>query len=486
MGSVMQAYVARNGAGDEHSLGSLDDDMARIRGESPMAVEQKVDEAASSASPPERYEPRSDSGSNGGGLGAVDEEKERGSKRPRREASARRSTDSTNRVAWSMITKGGRLIRDKSFTKIKSASNGNSSPEPESRGPRAQTPDRTASPVANGRRVKRSPMKGRRSQEPGTLPGLPKKPEEMPSNEPAPVEGAAATTAAAADLTAKGFAKEPMPWEVKPPATQDPAKYNNDFCAVCKGPGRFLCCESCPRSFHFYCLDPPLDDEILPDEAWHCRICTSRRWPPRKHPRGIFSQLLDQLDRRIPEIYLLPAHVRNYFQGVATNEEGEYIDTNETKPPKLGRKGYAEERDPHILKDKHGKAVLCFSCGKSAIDSSGIVMCDHCTCAWHLDCLNPPLTVLPSSARRWMCPNHAYHEQPKLRIPRRSKVREACLTRGFVNKGNIAVDNSEEESKERKALAARLGEIDKFELDHVVYSLPESGLKLDFIDRVKR
>lgn len=36
-----------------------------------------------------------------------------------------------------------------------------------------------------------------------------------------------------------------------------------------------------------------------------------------------------------------------------------------------------------------------------------LLQCDYCPLLFHLDCLNPPLTSLPSG--RWMCPNHVEH-----------------------------------------------------------------------------
>jgi hypothetical protein len=48
--------------------------------------------------------------------------------------------------------------------------------------------------------------------------------------------------------------------------------------------------------------------------------------------------------------------------------------------------------------------TLCFvsyrSCRKAPL-----VACDYCPLLFHQDCLDPPLTSLPTG--RWMCPNHA-------------------------------------------------------------------------------
>lgn len=38
-----------------------------------------------------------------------------------------------------------------------------------------------------------------------------------------------------------------------------------------------------------------------------------------------------------------------------------------------------------------------------------LVHCDFCPLAFHMDCINPPLTTVPSGM--WMCPNHAEHAE---------------------------------------------------------------------------
>uniref|UniRef100_A0A8C1HHK7 PHD finger protein 12 n=1 Tax=Cyprinus carpio carpio TaxID=630221 RepID=A0A8C1HHK7_CYPCA len=49
---------------------------------------------------------------------------------------------------------------------------------------------------------------------------------------------------------------------------------------------------------------------------------------------------------------------------------------------------------------------VCFSCGKSC-RVAPLIQCDYCALLFHMDCLDPPLTAMPTG--RWMCPNHAEH-----------------------------------------------------------------------------
>ncbi|XP_020297781.1 PHD finger protein 12-like isoform X2 [Pseudomyrmex gracilis] len=49
---------------------------------------------------------------------------------------------------------------------------------------------------------------------------------------------------------------------------------------------------------------------------------------------------------------------------------------------------------------------LCFQCRRSCMKAT-LLPCDYCPLYFHLDCLDPPLTCMPTG--RWMCPNHPNH-----------------------------------------------------------------------------
>ena len=94
-----------------------------------------------------------------------------------------------------------------------------------------------------------------------------------------------------------------------------------------------------------------------------------------------------------------------------------------------------------------------------------------------------------------MCPLHADHELRKMdtsllsqsrtgrkvhiRRPRNAKVTESAMQRGFRNNGVIDIVDDESDSDD-----------EFFDEDgqdsSVVYKLPASGIKLDFIDKIKR
>lgn len=296
----------------------------------------------------------------------------------------------------------------------------------------------------------------------------------VPSRTSAPRAASASAApgaAAAADLQAMGVSM--------PLLDEDLDALNNDYCDACHGHGRFLCCDGCPRSFHFACVCPPLDIDEMPfpngtllqkqetppqdaraaralaDDSWFCQVCFAERQPPPM-PRGCgpFGALLRQLATENPKMFALPAEIRNYFKGVGTAADGAYLDTTVQRPLKLNRNGFMEERDPFQLRDKHGEPVLCFRCGQSALPRQAVTVrpgesidmaerraiaaanerrvgsaadaapgrrmlsCDFCTLHWHLDCVQPALSSMPPATRRWRCPAHSSHGQPRMRIPR--------------------------------------------------------------------
>lgn len=143
--------------------------------------------------------------------------------------------------------------------------------------------------------------------------------------------------------------------------------------------------------------------------------------------------------------------------------------------------------------------MLCYFCGKSSIGHRPIIQCDFCNESWHLDCLDPPLANPPARTLEgkkihdWMCPLHIDHElrqidvgmlaprrKVHLRRPKQARIVEPALSRGFRNNGvvDIAEDESEDSGSEFFD--------DETAEEGVVYRMPASGIKLDFIDKIKK
>jgi len=149
--------------------------------------------------------------------------------------------------------------------------------------------------------------------------------------------------------------------------------------------------------------------------------------------------------------------------------------------------------------------VLCYHCSKSAQGQPPrpIIQCDYCNENWHLDCLDPPMANPPArnwdgkKVHDWMCPLHADQELRKIdasllvprrkvhvRRPRNPKIVDAALPRGFQNNG--VIDVQDEESGDDSDTEFYEEESPDEPNEPVIHRMPARGIKLDFIDRVKR
>ncbi|SCZ95818.1 BZ3500_MvSof-1268-A1-R1_Chr8-1g09818 [Microbotryum saponariae] len=270
---------------------------------------------------------------------------------------------------------------------------------------------------------------------------------------------------------------------------------NNDYCDACLGKGHFLCCDGgCLRSFHFTCLDPPLDVDQVPDEAWYCKACRAakRRCGPsrathtkesrdgdvwKESSTRFFRELIHKIDCENPKVFSLGPDIKSLYKNIATGAVGEYIDTTEHRPPSkiTGRAVGQEERDGYKLRDKTGKTLICYHCNETAsiAKQRRIISCDFCDQHWHLDCLDPPLVGMPPPTRKWMCPAHTQHVLPKKRIPR-STTTIPVQPRDSTNNGDILVIPKRE---------PRLLDDDRYEeitVNRVRYQVPEETIILDF------
>ncbi|WVQ80178.1 hypothetical protein IAT38_002283 [Cryptococcus sp. DSM 104549] len=277
---------------------------------------------------------------------------------------------------------------------------------------------------------------------------------------------------------------------------------NQDFCSACKGIGRFLCCDGCPRSFHFACLEPPLRlDELPAEETWLCKKCRAERAreegirPPEEKDLGaipaVFKALSKQIDDENPAQFKLPVDVRRYFVGVSTNAEGEYVDSKDLRT-KVDRKGFLEDRDPFRLRDGKHNPIECHVCGGTALPKHStisdpeatwrqIVSCDYCPLSWHLDCMSPPMTNMPSAGRKWMCPNHAEHVMPKRRtVQDEGKIIDVTAP-GKRNNGVIEIPSDSESESESSEI-----EYEDMVINRKTYRVPEKVIKLDFWEKLRK
>lgn len=107
---------------------------------------------------------------------------------------------------------------------------------------------------------------------------------------------------------------------------------NQDHCSACRFVGALLYCDSCPRAFHMWCLDPPMEDDDVPSGAWFCPGCELQKVggelapaftavdlfliqnPPPKPSRSFMAPLIVQAQNFIPREYELPDEIRTFFK----------------------------------------------------------------------------------------------------------------------------------------------------------------------------
>ncbi|KAJ3302083.1 hypothetical protein HDV03_005427 [Kappamyces sp. JEL0829] len=121
---------------------------------------------------------------------------------------------------------------------------------------------------------------------------------------------------------------------------------SQDNCSACLGSGRLLCCDTCPRVFHFFCVAEGFGETNEPEGSWQCRSCVSQqhRGPSagaeedeekegevRPAPAGpLFEELVRRMDGMNPRSFQLPISIRDQYQHVIAHPiSGEYIDTRE-------------------------------------------------------------------------------------------------------------------------------------------------------------
>ncbi|KAF9001994.1 hypothetical protein BDQ17DRAFT_1357878 [Cyathus striatus] len=283
---------------------------------------------------------------------------------------------------------------------------------------------------------------------------------------------------------------------------------NEDHCSSCRSHGALVYCDGCPKAFHLWCLDPPMESVDEGDSRWFCPSCIMRKNPPKKPPPSLLSPLIHQLQTSIPVEFQLPEDIRSFFKDVATGPRGAYVDASEVKQPRLNRHGQLEDRDPYRLRDRNGTPILCFKCGMSALPNGlaatapalkrirrstatpvgteawkSIVSCDYCNLHWHLDCLDPPLSSMPSYNKKWMCPNHAERVLPlKRRIPKQNAPPIDIIKPRQFNNGNIEIIHPEIPISTQNAKIP----VDEVLINGRRYRVPERIIVLDFWNKLNR
>lgn len=298
----------------------------------------------------------------------------------------------------------------------------------------------------------------------------------------------------------------------------DPTKDNDEYCFSCGGMGIFLCCELCPKLFHFTCCVPPLEE--APEDEWFCRECTAKKEGTNSkwNNVGIFTKLLNANEPRNPKEFQLPKGLREgTFIGVSTGSNGEYEDhtfkaTVSLKGAQIP--GYNQNEDLEIdsLYDKEDKPYLCHKCGQSGLKHKTLAHCEYCPLVWHIDCIDEPMLAPKRLGTKWMCPTHIEKMIPdtyKFRKFKESEVVEPALHRHFLkvaqsnefiikNTGDSQNANTLQEyvnSQEAgltvstpSGVASNATKIvcgPNRDMDSFIYRIPEELILLDFTTKVQ-
>ncbi|KAF1945789.1 hypothetical protein EJ02DRAFT_441594 [Clathrospora elynae] len=299
-----------------------------------------------------------------------------------------------------------------------------------------------------------------------------------------------------------------------------PQSESDDFCSACRGAGEFVCCENCPRVFHLLCCDPPRLQ--VPDGAFYCYECNPKLAAsdgPAAESYSSLGPLFKTLEHTNPRAFALPQDIQNTFDGVSARPDGSYFEEVK-KFPLAKNSGYGYQRPDYTkVLDSDHKVVLCTQCGVSSGHKRQMLKCDFCHAYWHLDCVDPPLANPPNinleAAQRdaWRCPRHIEHDlrsglllqkdlnatgddvemadaAPVVRVSRKVRVRkqseyvEPTFSRGMRNNGLIEVINDPDDDTDGEGNYV-FSPDDPKDLNSKIFRIPEKGLILDFVSKVK-
>uniref|UniRef100_A0A914C339 Uncharacterized protein n=1 Tax=Acrobeloides nanus TaxID=290746 RepID=A0A914C339_9BILA len=176
---------------------------------------------------------------------------------------------------------------------------------------------------------------------------------------------------------------------------------NMEYCRVCKEGGFLLCCDSCPSSYHAYCMNPPLDEipEVDSDQEFEHLL--------KEHERQ-----LDEAEREKEE--------RKAARRAAASAKKD-----------AAKKGVKKRKEAEEVTDHQDYCEVCQQGGE-------IILCDTCPRAYHLVCFDPDLEEPPEGT--WSCPHcesvgesgKAEKEEEEQKSPGNMEYCRVCKEGGFL------------------------------------------------------
>ncbi|CAI9783539.1 unnamed protein product [Fraxinus pennsylvanica] len=120
-------------------------------------------------------------------------------------------------------------------------------------------------------------------------------------------------------------------------------------CVVCDRGGNLLCCDSCPRTYHIHCLDPPL--KRIPSGKWECPTCCQKS--PSLEP----VNYLDPVTKR-PRTKIIIRRSKAENESSETNKVSEAFGG-----PSSGKKKSSDKENASL--PRHGELVEKFDCSSN-------------------------------------------------------------------------------------------------------------------------
>jgi hypothetical protein len=201
------------------------------------------------------------------------------------------------------------------------------------------------------------------------------------------------------------------------------------YCAACRGNGTIVDCSGCFRSYHTFCLDPPMTMEQVQDsEEIRDNICAHETDQTEYDEDNPFLELLKSLDNRRPVVFQLPKEYHTYFDNTKATSYGTYSYTGfdekpSTKKELIGTNAFVMKQVEDPNPEQH-----CLHCKKGARKDMPLFPCKKKTCnaLWHLECLDAnAATHPPGITHAFHCPAHLFTDAPKTNDDEHSEGEES-------------------------------------------------------------
>ncbi|CAM4882651.1 unnamed protein product [Rotaria socialis] len=232
--------------------------------------------------------------------------------------------------------------------------------------------------------------------------------------------------------------------------------------------GEIVSCKMCSATFHLDCMNPSLTKDDIPKDAYFCENCQtitktqedsmnknkqqkiiqSFSFNPKKNLHEENSKKHHHYQSKLGQIKLPTAsngqslvqpsgemkfrtinnnnEKHKHFLLSSSNLKRKWIDssssmnflinnrigTSNNHLDTLHRLVLSSQTEefhcPSSINDSiyNQDQNYCFTCRKSTALQGPSIHCDYCPLTYHLDCLTPPMTLLPLLNEKWMCPNH--------------------------------------------------------------------------------